>query len=834
MNLSTLAGFSPIQTRVTLSNNTTTDVQDFAAYDGQELTGFVFIDGTSDYRAIVQVAVLKTGAGTYDVAVEDVSGDPFSGSPIVSFVMSGSMLRATLPNIPGFVTAFIQYNLNAPQLGGAFPLTIDTSSFTFSIIKAGSGAGLTFQEDGGSTIAQFADDGTISLGPSASDAIAHVLNGSLSIGTVIPSFSSSTMRYVGNKFVSQTMRLSGLADTGYSVYAGAYTDGTATKRSTLNQTAARMAVRTEAAVTGKAFVWETDPSISHAADSTASLAEISSLTVQGVWTFGPSSLIGNAAFHTMNGNGVQTANPQPTFSDGNWVVGNKNASYFQSKTSQGVRLITGGYNDATFRNSSINTAMTVLALDPPTADTDVVFEFRKYWNGNYTIPAANTAMATKVALGTISGGGAWTWGPSAANAFVNPSHITYSVISAAMTGTGDANKRVILQTNTYLTAAAGIFPTRVDNSGTLGGAYLSIMARTSNALAAFDFRTNLIADSATTDSTSIASGTTAGAWIFGPQAGAANSIDHQFFSTSSTGLNVASTTTGSARVSFLQSSTTNNGGMGTEPSSTKMGAGAATGDMFINFASGKFLRFVPATTFAATAEIGSVNSIGNWSLTTTGTGVTLSLKKSTGAALSIWADLGGASNTYTFDNASGVLRAYDHSANIRMQLSQAGDMTLNSGNLIFGTSGKGIDFSATGDGTGSVSSELFNDYEEGSWTPSLTFGNLSTGITYADRNGSYTKLGRFIIARAWVFLSSKGSATGSADVTGLPYTSRNSTNVYHAGMVGLVSSLPLLDKVFMNPNATKMSLLKTDASQSLDDTNFSNSSYMVITICYEV
>jgi hypothetical protein len=46
--------------------------------------------------------------------------------------------------------------------------------------------------------------------------------------------------------------------------------------------------------------------------------------------------------------------------------------------------------------------------------------------------------------------------------------------------------------------------------------------------------------------------------------------------------------------------------------------------------------------------------------------------------------------------------------------SRTGDQTIINGNLVIATSGKGIDFSAT-PGTGT--SELFNDYEEGTWTP---------------------------------------------------------------------------------------------------------------------
>ena len=60
------------------------------------------------------------------------------------------------------------------------------------------------------------------------------------------------------------------------------------------------------------------------------------------------------------------------------------------------------------------------------------------------------------------------------------------------------------------------------------------------------------------------------------------------------------------------------------------------------------------------------------------------------------------------------------------------------GNLVIGTSGKGIDFSAT-PGTGT--SELFADYEEGTWTPTDASG---AGLTFSTATGTYTKIGRMV------------------------------------------------------------------------------------------
>lgn len=91
-----------------------------------------------------------------------------------------------------------------------------------------------------------------------------------------------------------------------------------------------------------------------------------------------------------------------------------------------------------------------------------------------------------------------------------------------------------------------------------------------------------------------------------------------------------------------------------------------------------------------------------------------------------------------------------------------GNLTLNTGNLIMGTSGKGIDFSATGDGSGTDSSELFDDYEEGTFTAGSAVGAL---------NGSdihYTKVGRMVHFHVKGAFSNSSNAE-DVEITGLPY-----------------------------------------------------------------
>ena len=114
-----------------------------------------------------------------------------------------------------------------------------------------------------------------------------------------------------------------------------------------------------------------------------------------------------------------------------------------------------------------------------------------------------------------------------------------------------------------------------------------------------------------------------------------------------------------------------------------------------------------------------------------------------------------------------------------------GDVTLSTGNLVIGTAGKGIDFSVTSSGSGTMTSELLSDYEEGTWTPSL--GGTAT---YSVQSGNYTKIGRLVNIRCniEVLLILTGS---TSQISGLPFTTATTTtgNPPASGVVGYFGSL---------------------------------------------
>ena len=99
----------------------------------------------------------------------------------------------------------------------------------------------------------------------------------------------------------------------------------------------------------------------------------------------------------------------------------------------------------------------------------------------------------------------------------------------------------------------------------------------------------------------------------------------------------------------------------------------------------------------------------------------------------------------------------------RLSIAQAGDVTVNTGNLVIGTSGKGIDFSATA-GTGT--SEVLDDYETGAFTPTVAGVTLTTGT------GTYTKIGNVVYIGMFLSWPTTTDATGVV-IAGLPFTCKN-------------------------------------------------------------
>jgi hypothetical protein len=123
---------------------------------------------------------------------------------------------------------------------------------------------------------------------------------------------------------------------------------------------------------------------------------------------------------------------------------------------------------------------------------------------------------------------------------------------------------------------------------------------------------------------------------------------------------------------------------------------------------------------------------------------------------------------------------------------------------------------------------------KGTFTPVLQFGGGSTGITYTTQLGTFTRIGNVVTFQTNITLSAKGSSTGAAAITGLPYAS--------AGITACVISASLLTftgqvVAVIGTGGTQLNLRSfatTLAFSDLLDTAFVNTTVIQISGCYLV
>ena len=141
-----------------------------------------------------------------------------------------------------------------------------------------------------------------------------------------------------------------------------------------------------------------------------------------------------------------------------------------------------------------------------------------------------------------------------------------------------------------------------------------------------------------------------------------------------------------------------------------------------------------------------------------------------------------------------------------------GGLTEVGGNVKFVNAGSGIDFSAT---SGTGTSELFDDYEEGTWTPIDSSG---AGLTFSSTSGLYTKVGRMVFATGFVTYPSTAD-TSNVTIGGLPFQSINSTS-RGVGSITYKQSTEA-DTLLPNANATTFRIFNSTGS-STTNANISN------------
>jgi len=111
--------------------------------------------------------------------------------------------------------------------------------------------------------------------------------------------------------------------------------------------------------------------------------------------------------------------------------------------------------------------------------------------------------------------------------------------------------------------------------------------------------------------------------------------------------------------------------------------------------------------------------------------------------------------------------------------------TIGVGGATASASGAGVSFPATI--SASSDANTLDDYEEGTWTPVLTFATPGTSsFTYIRQLATYVKVGQLVNVHFVIQLGgfSKGTASGDLQLTGLPFQISNVNDYAFTGTAG--------------------------------------------------
>jgi hypothetical protein len=188
--------------------------------------------------------------------------------------------------------------------------------------------------------------------------------------------------------------------------------------------------------------------------------------------------------------------------------------------------------------------------------------------------------------------------------------------------------------------------------------------------------------------------------------------------------------------------------------------------------------------------------------------------------------LGSTPNFSIFGSVANTFLYFITNSTERMRITADGYVRL-------ATTSSGIQFN--GD---TAAANALDDYEEGTWTMGVSFGGASVGVTFFVNTGTYTKIGRQVTVNGLVSLTSKGSSTGAATITGLPFTSGSGLSNSSVTAIAL-NNITFANQIVgrMGGASTSISLAELTelgVQTTITDADFANNSDVTISLTYFV
>ena len=117
-----------------------------------------------------------------------------------------------------------------------------------------------------------------------------------------------------------------------------------------------------------------------------------------------------------------------------------------------------------------------------------------------------------------------------------------------------------------------------------------------------------------------------------------------------------------------------------------------------------------------------------------------------------------------------------------------------------------------------MTSEILDDYEEGTWTPAYLQG-ANSPADYAVQNGYFTRIGNVVHVNGYLTVDGLASMSGTLLIAGLPYVVENVSNNFSTLSIGYFENLALPTANtgvmgYFNPSTTQVHLRINNSTAS--------------------
>ena len=137
----------------------------------------------------------------------------------------------------------------------------------------------------------------------------------------------------------------------------------------------------------------------------------------------------------------------------------------------------------------------------------------------------------------------------------------------------------------------------------------------------------------------------------------------------------------------------------------------------------------------------------------------------------------------------------------------------------------------------SSDANTLDDYEEGTWTPTVTFDSGPSSITYSSQVARYTKIGNTVNVWFYVQVNTVSGAGGSSYISGLPFTCNGTiqggVNLNWANN-GFVSTAAFAGHIPVNQARAYLVYLNGGATAQLPASQVTTSTQIIMAGSYQV